>query len=359
MFGHHCLLLCATGLILLSRPKISAASDGDIIGVEPQNQELPVYDDYLAFENSWYNIERKDAEQSGFSLPPSAQLKAQLLSRPEYELRTLHDGYVCERIVYVSDGLRVVALVFRPTHIEQLLPLIIFNRGGNREFGKLRPDNIIDFYPYLAAGFTVIGSQYRGNDGGDGQEEFGGSDVDDVLNLVPLADNLGYIDHNRIGMLGESRGGMMTYLAIKHGIRISTAVVIGAPVDEEAEAIRRPMLDVYCDLVPGFVQDPQRCYRERSALCWPEYLNVPLLILHGGSDWRVDPHGALALGQRLKELGRPHALVIFDHDDHMLDLHRAEKERLIIAWFTHYLNLNRNDRIDKRQEQEFSFGKIP
>ena len=39
--------------------------------------------------------------------------------------------------------------------------------------------------------------------------------VADVLNLVTLLKGLPYVDPDRIGMMGHSRGGMMTYLVLK------------------------------------------------------------------------------------------------------------------------------------------------
>jgi hypothetical protein len=38
---------------------------------------------------------------------------------------------------------------------------------------------------------VVVASQYRGNGGGEGHEEFGGAEVHDILNLIPLAKSLG------------------------------------------------------------------------------------------------------------------------------------------------------------------------
>lgn len=49
-------------------------------------------------------------------------------------------------------------------------PCIIFNRGGNREFGANEPENIA----YLAetSGKVIFATQYRGVDGGTGTEEY-------------------------------------------------------------------------------------------------------------------------------------------------------------------------------------------
>jgi dipeptidyl aminopeptidase/acylaminoacyl peptidase len=79
-------------------------------------------------------------------------------------------------------------LLWKPKDIAgRKLPLILFNRGGNRDFGELSPWEEEGFYSYVSNGFVVLGSQYLGVDGGQGREELGGADVHDVLNLLPLA----------------------------------------------------------------------------------------------------------------------------------------------------------------------------
>ena len=66
----------------------------------------------------------------------------------------------------------------------------------------------LKYLSYLSRnGYVVLASQYRGNDGGQGQEEFGGADVNDVLNLMPLARSLSFADAKNTVILGFSRGG--------------------------------------------------------------------------------------------------------------------------------------------------------
>lgn len=69
-------------------------------------------------------------------------------------------------------------------------------------------------------GYVVVASQYRGNDGGEGIEQFGGDDVNDVLNLIPVLNQLPKADTSRVGIEGGSRGGMMTYLAMKNHVNL-------------------------------------------------------------------------------------------------------------------------------------------
>ena len=56
---------------------------------------------------------------------------------------------------------------------------------------------------------------------------------------------------------------------------------------------------VYRQLIPGFSRNGPALLRERSAVDWPEKINVPLLILHGTADWRTDPKDqALAVAEK-------------------------------------------------------------
>ena len=93
-----------------------------------------------------------------------------------------------------------------------------------------------DLSEISSKGYVIIASQYRGNDGGEGQEEFGGKDVNDVLNLIPLLSQVPSADTWRIGMYGWSRGGLMTYIALAKTTKIKAAVV-GSGVTDLIKAL--------------------------------------------------------------------------------------------------------------------------
>jgi dipeptidyl aminopeptidase/acylaminoacyl peptidase len=267
-------------------------------------------------------------------------ISPRLVSREEFERRRAYAGLECRRIIYLSDGLKVVGFLWKPQDTAgKQFPLIIFNRGGNREFGKLTPWSHFGFYTYVSNGFIVLASQYRGNDGGEGREEYGGEDVRDVLNLLPLAQSLGYVDMHNIFMLGWSRGGMMTYLALKHNMPVNAVAVGGGLTDLVSEGKRRPALaNVWRELSPGFEKRGEELLRERSAVYWAEKINVPVFILHGGADWRAEPMSqAQAFAKRLQELGKTYELIIYPDDDHGLSLNRADSDRRIVAWFRRHM----------------------
>ena len=125
-------------------------------------------------------------------------------------------------IRYRSDACEVEGYAAFPLEGDGPWPGLIFNRGGNREFGTLRT---VVLCRYASKGFAVFGSQYRGNCGGTGREEFGGRDVYDVLHLMDLALGLPCVKKPQMYMLGHSRGGMMTYRACALDKRIRAAAI--------------------------------------------------------------------------------------------------------------------------------------
>lgn len=78
----------------------------------------------------------------------------------------------------------------------------------------------------------------------NGEESpWGGRDVDDVMNLIPLARNLGYIDMTKLFMIGMSRGGPMTYIAIRRRIPVNAAAVIAGVTDLRMETRRAEFVE--------------------------------------------------------------------------------------------------------------------
>jgi dipeptidyl aminopeptidase/acylaminoacyl peptidase len=241
----------------------------------------------------------------------------------------------CYKIKYLSDGLKVVGFVVKPKADSSKFSVIIFNRGGNREYGKIT-EGTLRYLSYLSSkGYVILASQYRGNDGGQGREEFGGKDVNDVLNIIKLAKSLPFVEPTKIVMLGFSRGGMMTYLAIKHGAEIKAAAVVGGVTDlGQNYNEREDMKNVIRELVGTDKAE----WEKRSAYYWPEKIDVPILILHGEDDCRVKVSQAKKLTEKLKEADKVHELVVFPKGDHGLDTHRSERNQKIFEWFERYLN---------------------
>jgi dipeptidyl aminopeptidase/acylaminoacyl peptidase len=141
-------------------------------------------------------------------------------------------------------------------------------------------------------------------------------------------------------MVGWSRGGMMTYLALTRTDRIAAAVVTGGLTDLfDAARRRHEMETVYTGLILGYPEEGQGGLEARSAVRWAEKLckTTPLLIKHGAADTQVDPSQALAMASRLLAIGHPFRLVLFEGDDHRLSQHADESQGLTRAWLDRYV----------------------
>ncbi|MEP6713809.1 MAG: hypothetical protein ABJA37_15390, partial [Ferruginibacter sp.] len=90
-----------------------------------------------------------------------------------------------QKITYLSDGLKISGYVAKPKDINKKYPCLIYCRGGNRDFGSLTSFEQFYIQRMAAWGYIVIASQYRGGPDSEGKDEFGGADINDVLNLLP------------------------------------------------------------------------------------------------------------------------------------------------------------------------------
>jgi dipeptidyl aminopeptidase/acylaminoacyl peptidase len=277
------------------------------------------------------------------------------------------EGVTLERIIYTSDGLEVEGFLARPSENSgEKLPCVIYNRGGNRDFGAITPLRAVRLLCGIAKrGYVVAASNYRGNGefglakypgervcpdpdcggaiGGVGREEFGGAEVDDILALIPVLAQVEQADTSRMGVFGWSRGGMMTYLTLKQTNRFKAAIVGGGLTDLAAGIEQRPGMEkhVYSELIPGWDDAGTRAeaIAARSAVLWADALPeaTPILILHGTADWRVDPTQALDMAGALLKAQRPYRLVMFEGGDHGLNEHDDEVNRLVDDWLDHYV----------------------
>lgn len=243
-------------------------------------------------------------------------------------------------ITYLSDGLKVKGFLLEPEE-EGEYPCLIINRGGNRDFGRWTPEEVyLLLSEFSSWGYVVAAPQYRGCDGGEGKEGFGGKEVNDILSLIPLLESHRKANARRLGMIGLSRGGMMTYLTLARTDRVKAAAVVGGISDLfEWEKNRPDMKEVFLSLIGGDSQTAPEAFKERSAVYWPEKISpgIPLLILHGTADERVPPSQALAMASAMLKTGHHFRLLMFEGGDHNLTEFWPEWLEVIKSWFNKYL----------------------
>lgn len=247
-------------------------------------------------------------------------------------------------ITYLSDGLKINGLMVKPKK-KGKYPSIIYNRGGNRDFGALLiAHGAITLSQIAKEGYVVIASQYRGNAGSEGTEEFGGKDVNDITILTEVLKEIEDANSENIGMYGWSRGGMMTYIALTKTDKIKTVVVGGAVSDCFSTIEDRPEMgtNVMAELIPNYNTNKEIELEKRSAIKWADKFpkDVPILLLHGSSDWRVKPEQSLNLALEFEKYKVPYRLIMFEGGDHGISEHKTEVNEEVINWFNRYLKNN-------------------
>jgi dipeptidyl aminopeptidase/acylaminoacyl peptidase len=241
------------------------------------------------------------------------------------------------RIHYQSHNHEVTGLVIKPTHARiQGHPLILFNRGGRRRYGMLNVLTINNLLtPLVQQGYIVAASNYRGVDGGTGEDEFGGSEVQDILTLTEIARTFPEWDGRNLYYFGWSRGGMMTLLALKHGGKVN-AVSLGAPLVDLTLSTGEGNQDEawLMRALPDYQAKGFAALESRSAPYWISKLRkTPMLIMHGDADIDVSILHSRQLAAKLKQANHPHQLIEYSGGNHYLNQQRAEVLLETVNWF--------------------------
>lgn len=243
-------------------------------------------------------------------------------------------------ISYWSDSLLVKGYLLEPKD-SGVYPLVIFNRGGNRDYGALSPLSMCAINAGLVAeGFVVLASQYRGTQNSAGKDEFGGAEVNDINNLVKTAASLPNVDTSQMGLFGWSRGGMMSYLALKQNPVFKTIVVGNGVSDLKAELAFRPLMEtrVFAECIPNYWNRKEEALRERSVIFWIDELpkSCSYLIICGSEDQVVDPANSRNLAREFERLQYSCELREFAAD-HQFKGKSKELDQLLIEWFSREL----------------------
>jgi hypothetical protein len=82
-------------------------------------------------------------------------------------------------------------------------PVLLYCRGGVGKFGRVRTHWLEQFSSH---GYIVFAPCYRGNEGGEGRDEFGGADTEDVRAAWRMLVQLPFADARRISVMERRVG---------------------------------------------------------------------------------------------------------------------------------------------------------
>ena len=240
----------------------------------------------------------------------------------------LSKSCVSYKFTYLSDYCEVKGYISLPLDcIKNSTPAkcILYNRGGNSNIGLLSDESTAVIC--ASTNRIVIASQYRGADGGTGNDEFGGKDLNDVKTLIDMCENtFKFADMNDFCIAGVSRGGMMSYMTARTDSRIKGIIAISAVSDlEKAYEEREDMKNLLQNSIGGSPTDLPDEYKKRSAICWADEIKVPVLMIHSKLDEMVPYSQAESLNAEFEKNNLDCTFITYDDDVHGLHNEDAEK----------------------------------
>jgi dipeptidyl aminopeptidase/acylaminoacyl peptidase len=173
-------------------------------------------------------------------------------------------------------------------------------------------------------GYMVLAPNYRGSRG-YGKEfqqanlfDMGGGDLQDVLSGAEWIKQTGFLDPNKIVLMGGSYGGYMTMMAVIKAPDIWAAGVPIVPFVNWFTEIENedPVLQ-QSDLAT--MGDPKKnpdFFRDRSPFFFVDQIKSPLLLLAGGHDPRCPKEETIQVVDAIKKHGGVADYKIYENEGH-------------------------------------------
>lgn len=253
-----------------------------------------------------------------------------------------------------GNPIKFYSYVFIPRNIERSkkYPLLVLPHGGVHSNFSTYHTHIIR--ELVAQGYVIIAADYRGSTGyGRGMYElidYGGREVEDVYaSRNFMLENYGFIDEERVGILGWSHGGLIALLNIFDHPKSYKVAFAGVPVSDliarmgyKTDAYRKLYSDDYH--IGKTAYEDVNEYRRRSPAWNAEKLQTPLLIHTNTNDADVNVLEVEHLIKSLKAAGKKFEYEVFQdvpggHSFDRLDTKIGKEIRLKIYHFLgRYLN---------------------
>ena len=198
---------------------------------------------------------------------------------------------------------------------------------------------------YAAQGYAVVGPNFRGSssygtDFGIADEgDWGGKDFGDIMAGVDKVIDMGLADPEKLGIMGGSYGGFMTYWAITQTDRFQAAIAHAGIVDWWSFW---GQTDIPTYLEYGFQGLPWEAkdiYERWSGMEFITDVKTPLLITHGEEDRRVPIPQAEQFWRGMDRQDLPVVFLRYPREGHGIGepRHRVDLYQRQLAWFSHYL----------------------
>jgi dipeptidyl aminopeptidase/acylaminoacyl peptidase len=254
--------------------------------------------------------------------------KAEALTHVNDELYSqIKMSRIEKRMVITSDQKEMLTWVIYPPNFdpEKSYPTLLYCQGGPQaqvsQFYSFR----WNFQLMAAQGYIVVAPNRRGLPG-FGREwneqiskDWGGQSMEDYLAAIDDVAKEPYVDKSRLGAVGASYGGYSVYmLAGIHEGRFSAFISHCGLFDLESWYLTtEEMFFANYDLGGPFWEDKwQEAYRRFDPKDYVQNWDTPILVIHGGLDFRVPENQGMEAFQAAQLRGVPSKFLYFPEESH-------------------------------------------
>lgn len=250
-------------------------------------------------------------------------------ARPQIEPEQVNQ--VSEFHYSARDGLKIPALVTLP-NVEKVkkLPAILLPHGGPESYDKYGFDWLAQYFS--SQGYLVIQPQFRGSSGFGaahllaGRGEWGRKMQDDLTDAIKALADKGYIDPNRVCIVGASYGGYAALAGAtfnpekyKCAISINGVSDVHLLIKESKKKYGRDhwVLSYWSDVISkGEVKEEH--LDNISPINYVEQASIPVLLIHGERDEVVSIKQSEEMFEKLEDKGKDVKFIELEKGDHYL-----------------------------------------
>lgn len=212
---------------------------------------------------------------------------------------------------YSVGGKKVEAFTIRPLADGKYPGLVLLaGREGAKTFFNLGTI-------FAQQGFACVAISELGYGKSEGERDFmGPASIDAFAVGFKKFKREPFVDGEKIGVFGYSRGGMAaSLLTLKLGKEVKAAI-FGAGIYDLKRAYDETGFDGIRENMRAETGMTERAIRERSSILRMEKLKSPVLIIHGEGDKNAPTNQSLMLRERLTELKKDFEIIILSDHRH-------------------------------------------
>lgn len=244
-------------------------------------------------------------------------------------LKKLDRPSVQERWVETTDGKKMLVWVVFPPNFDanKKYPSILYCQGGPQSMVSQSYSYRWNLSLMASQGYIVIAPNRRGLPGfgqkwnDDISGDWGGQAIRDYLAAVDNLSNEPYIDVNRIGAVGASYGGYSVYyLAGVHNGRFKTFISHCGLFNLESwyGTTEELFFANWDNKGPYWMPENKEYYEKNSPHKLVNNWNTPILVIHGGMDFRVPESEGMQAYQAAQIKGLRTKYLYFPKEGHWI-----------------------------------------